>query len=81
MDPKFGRWWNTKDFTNYTSNRETAMESWDACLETYGVKEMRKALKQIRSGLGRDLLGTTALSREDMQSIAKAALASAGEAL
>ena len=37
-------------------------------------KEMKEALERIRSGLGKDSLGVTSLSREDMQSIAEQAL-------
>ena len=42
------------------------------CYEDYAILE--EALKTIASGLGGDLLGTTSLCREDMQSIARAAL-------
>lgn len=36
---------------------------------------LRAALVKIASGMGVDLLGTTSLSREDLQAIARAALA------
>lgn len=35
---------------------------------------LREVLQRISSGIGGDLLGTTALGREDMQSIAQQAL-------
>ena len=38
------------------------------------LERAREALKKISSGMGRDILGATSLSREDMQSIAKQAL-------
>jgi hypothetical protein len=38
------------------------------------VPDMIEALEKIASGMGKDLLGTTSLDREDMQDIAKAAL-------
>lgn len=38
------------------------------------LEKAREALTSIASGMGRDILGATSLSREDMQSIAKQAL-------
>lgn len=42
-------------------------------------QRMYEALKEISSGMGKDLLGTTSLSQEDMQEIAKTALKAAEE--
>ena len=63
----------TRTFTNWNGTnprRYVREEVADGLLE---------ALRSIASGMGRDMLGTTSLTRDDMQSIAKGAIKKAEE--